>query len=212
MSLPETIAVRFTEEEAGYLSVRPVLRQTFRLGELADMVVRVTGKNPERLGQILRAGSLTYNGFRYWWPGFSASPEELRELLLPFPDDDPARLFRFEEATAVLLESGGGASRQTVELPRAQASARRLLWRRSPWQCLAQAARDFPPVYEHYSYAQRADFYRRAIPYDQARTLLAQLFGASRRGLRARLSAAGVPAALVFVCPRGNRPTANARS
>ncbi len=202
MSLPETIAVRFTEEEAGYISVRPVLRQNFRLGELADMIVRVTGKHPERVAQILRAGSVTYNGFRYWWPGFSASPGELRELLLPFPENDPSRLFRFEEAAGVILESGGGPSRSRIELPRAQASARRLFWRRSPWQLLAAAARDFPPAYEQYSYAHRADLFRRTLSFEEGNRLLAALFDAAPRSLRALLRSAPPPSALLFLCPR----------
>src|SRR6266403_1714423 len=54
MPLPETIAIRFTEDDAGYVTVRPVVRQTFRLAELADMVVSVTGKNAVRLQQIFR--------------------------------------------------------------------------------------------------------------------------------------------------------------
>lgn len=202
MSLPETIAVRFTEEEAGYLSVRPVLRQTFRIGELADMVVRVTGKNPERVGQILRAGSVTYNGFRYWWQGFSASPADLRELLVPFPENDPSRVFHFEEASAVILESGGGVSRNRFEIPRAQASARRLFWRRSPWQLLAQAARDFPPAYEQYSYPHRADLFRRTLSFEEGNRLLAALFDAAPRSLRAVLRSAAPPSALLFICPR----------
>jgi hypothetical protein len=200
--LPETISVRFTEEEAGYLSVRPVLRQTFRLAELADMIVRVTGKNPERLGQILHAGSVAYNGFRYWWEGFSATPEELHKLLAVFPDDDPSRAFRFEEVTGVILESGGGAARQSIEIPRAQASARRLLRRRSPWQCLAESAREFTPAYERYSYAHRADLFHRALSFEEGSRLLAALFAAAPRSLRAVLRNASPPCALRFLCPR----------
>ena len=66
MPLPETIPVRYTEEEAGYVSVRPLVKQTFRLHELADMVVSVTGKNPGRVQQVFRAGTLVYHSFRYW--------------------------------------------------------------------------------------------------------------------------------------------------
>ena len=53
MALPETIAVKYTEEEAEYLSMRPVVRQTFRAAELVDMIVRVSGKDSERVQQIL---------------------------------------------------------------------------------------------------------------------------------------------------------------
>jgi len=72
MPLPETIAMRFTEEDAGYVTVRPVVKQTFRLAELTDMVVSVTGKNASRVQQIFRAGTVVYNGYRYWWNGFAS--------------------------------------------------------------------------------------------------------------------------------------------
>ena len=201
MSLPETIPVRFTEEEAGYLSVRPVVRQTFRLAELADMVVSVTGKDAARVEQIFRAGSVLYKGYHYWWKGFSAAPGEVAALLAPFPDADPSRAFRFEEVTAVLLEKGGGPARTTIEITRAEASARRFLRRRSAWECLRDTLRDSPPAYEQYSYARRADLYRKPLPYDEARRLRAELLAAAPRALRARLGAA-VASALTFVCPR----------
>ncbi len=41
MPLPQQIPVRYTEEDAGYVSVRPVVKQVFRLHELADMVVSI---------------------------------------------------------------------------------------------------------------------------------------------------------------------------
>ena len=202
MSLPETIPVRFTEEEAGYLSVRPVVRQTFRLAELADMVVSVTGKDAARVAQIFRAGAVLYNGYRYWWDGFSAAPGEMAALLAPFPDADPSRPFRWEEAAAVLLESGGGPARTATEITRAEASRRRLFRRRSAWDCLREALRDSPPVYEEYSYARRADLYRRSLDHAAARRLRAELLAAAPRALRARLAAAALPSALVFACPR----------
>jgi hypothetical protein len=59
--LPETIPVKYTEEEAEYLSMRPLVRQTFRLAELVDMVVSVTGKDPGRIQQILRSGTVVYH-------------------------------------------------------------------------------------------------------------------------------------------------------
>ncbi len=77
MALPETIAVRFTEEDAGYVTVRPVVKQSFRLAELADMVVSVTGKNAPRVQQIFRTGTVVYNGYRYWWDGFPSNENEI---------------------------------------------------------------------------------------------------------------------------------------
>jgi hypothetical protein len=202
MSLPETIPVRFTEEEAGYLSVRPVVRQTFRLSELADMVISVTGKDALRVEQIFRAGAVLYNGYRYWWDGFSAAPGEVAALLAPFPDADPSRPFRWEEAAAIILESGGGPARTAIEVTREEASRRRLFQRRSAWDCLCDALRDSPPVYQEYSYARRADLYRKSLAHDAARRLRAELLAAAPRALRARLAAAALPSALVFACPR----------
>jgi len=94
--------MRFTEEDAGYVTVRPVVKQTFRLAELTDMVVRVTGKNASRVQQIFRAGTVVYNGYRYWWDGFASKEDEVTGLLALFPDDDPARVFNPAEVTASL--------------------------------------------------------------------------------------------------------------
>ena len=81
MALPQEIPVRYTEEEAGYVSFRPVVRQTFRVHELLDMVLSVTGKQPERIRQILRSGTVVFHFYRYWWEGFEAGEAELQALL-----------------------------------------------------------------------------------------------------------------------------------
>jgi hypothetical protein len=49
MPLPDQIPLRYTEEDAGFVSVRPVIRQIFQLHELVDMVVSVAGKDPARV-------------------------------------------------------------------------------------------------------------------------------------------------------------------
>ncbi len=212
MSLPETIPVRFTEEEAGYVSIRPVVRQIFRLADLTDMVVSITGKDAARVEQLFRAGSVVYNGYRYWWQGFSAGRGELEALLAPFPESDPSRPFRFEEVTAVWLESGGGAARSALEINRREASSHRLFLRRSPWDCLRDAARESSPAYEQYSYARRADLFRLALPYEAATRLRGALLEAAPRRLRLRFGQALVPSALVFLCPRADRTPYNPRS
>jgi len=91
--LPETIPVRYTEEEADNFSIRPVKRRRFRLRELVDMVLRVTGKDLPRVQQILRSGTLVYHFYRYWWQGFETGAAELSALLAEFPGDDPAARF-----------------------------------------------------------------------------------------------------------------------
>src|SRR5574340_442013 len=118
MALPEQIQVRYTEDDAGYVSVRPVVKQVFRMTELADMVVSVAGKDAARVQQIFLNGTLIYNGYRYWWEALTADLNEVQALLAPFPDDDPSRSFEAAKATAVLLEMGGGTQRNIVEIGR----------------------------------------------------------------------------------------------
>jgi hypothetical protein len=204
MPLPETIAMRFTEEDAGYVTVRPVVKQTFRLAELTDMVVSVTGKNASRVQQIFRAGTVVYNGYRYWWDGFASKEDEVRGLLALFPDDDPARVFNPAEVTAVSLEIGGGTQRSLVGIARREASAKKLFHQRNPWEILLKAAQDSTPRYEKYSHAERADVYRVHLSFEIAASLLKQVLNASPRVLRKKLSALQPPAALLFFIPRTN--------
>ena len=194
--------MRFTEEDAGYVTVRPVVKQTFRLAELTDMVVRVTGKNNSRVQQIFRAGTVVYNGYRYWWDGFASKEDEVTGLLALFPDDDPARVFNPAEVTAVSLEIGGGAQRSLVGIARREASAKKLFHQRNPWEILLKAAQDSTPRYEKYSHAERADVYRVHLPFEMAASLLKQVLDASPRVLRKKLSALQPPAALLFFIPR----------
>jgi len=202
MPLPETIAMRFTEEDAGYVTVRPVVKQTFRLAELADMVLSVTGKNASRVQEIFHSGTVVYNGYRYWWDGFASNENEITGLLALFPDDDPARLFNSAEVTAISLESGGGTQRSLVGIARREASAKKLFRKRSPWEILLKAAQDSTPRYERYSYAERADVYRVHFSFEIAASLLKQMLDASPRSLRKKLSALQPPAAILLLIPR----------
>lgn len=212
MPLPDSIVVRYTEDEAGYVSIRPVVRQAFRLAELVDMVVIVSGKDAARVAQIFRAGTIVYNGYRYWWEGFSGEPREVEALLAGFPSDDPSRAFRAAETTGVVLDSGGGAHRSFAELKREEAFARRFFHRQSAWDVLLEAARGTPPAYEQYSYARRADVYRRSLSAEEATRLLAALFEAAPRGLRARLANLALPSALLYICPRAKAESRDRRS
>ncbi len=203
MPLPETVSVRYTEEEAGYVTIRPLVQQTFRIHELADMVLRVTGKDVARVRQILRAGTVVYNTYRYWWTGFDVGDQELAGLLSTFPEDDPSRPFRASDCTAVLLEYGGGVTQAHIEITRAEASAKPFWRRRSFWETLA------PPemaalalAYASYSHARGGDLYRRALTVEESQSLLRQAVRLAPRHLRARLERLPAPLRLVYVCPR----------
>lgn len=202
MALPEQIQVRYTEDDAGYVSVRPVVKQVFRMTELADMVVSVAGKDAARVQQIFLNGTLIYNGYRYWWEALTADLNEVQALLAPFPDDDPSRSFEAAKATAVLLEMGGGTQRNIVEIGRQDASARKLFQQRSSWDVLQRYATTHAARYEKYSHARRADLFRISLPYEDARKLLAEMLEAAPRGRRHRWTNLHPPAAITFVCPR----------
>ena len=202
MALPETIPVRYTEEEAEYLSVRPVVRQTFRLQELIDMVLGVTGKDLARIQQILRAGTVVFHFYRYWWQGFEADAGELGVLLARFPDADPRRVFRPEECAAVLLESGGQPPRHSVELGQKAASRKPLLRSRSLWECLLALGLAQAPSYQGYSYERRADLYQLALSPQQVAALLRDAARLAPRELRPGLRRLPETTRIVFICPR----------
>jgi hypothetical protein len=202
MPLPQQINVRYAEDDAGYVSMRPVVKQTFLLSELVDMVVSVVGKDPARIQQILHTGTVLYNGFRYWWDTLAADLLEIEALLLPFPEDDPSRPFDPSQVTAVLLETGGGAQRNTVEITAEEAAEKKLFAKSSPWDVLVSFAASVTPRYEKYSHARRADLFRLVLPYEHALGLLDTMIEAAPRGLRRRWSTLRPPAALTFLVPR----------
>jgi len=202
MPLPQQIPVRYAEDDAGYVSMRPVVKQSFHLSELADMVVSVVGKDPVRVLKIFRTGTVLYSGYRYWWDSLTADLSEIEELLLPFPEDDPSRPFAPSQSIAVLFEIGGGTQRNVVEITAKEAAEKKLFARNSPWDVLLHFAATTPPRYEKYSHARRADLYRLTLPYDVAQQLLGTLLEAAPRSLRHRWSTLRPPAALTFICPR----------
>jgi len=202
VGLPESISVQYTEESAGYLAMTPVVKQTFRLGELVDMAVSVAGKDAAQVEHVLRAGAATYKGYHYKWEGFAASAAELGELLAAFPDEDPSRAFEPAAASAAILESGGGTETMLVEIPRGAASARRLFGRRSPWDVLLAFAEEFAPRYEKYDYGRRGDRFRIALHYDDARRLLREILAAAPGKLRSGWRRLNPPSAVMYVLKR----------
>lgn len=208
MPLPETIAIRFTEEDAGYVTVRPVVRQTFRIAELTDMVLTVTGKNVARVQQIFRAGTVVYNGYRYWWDSFAPEASEITALLAPYPEDDPSLPFRASGVSTVFLEIGGGSQRSLIEIARAEASPQRWFQKRRPWEILLSATEKTAPRYEKYSHAQRADLYRLNLPLETAQGLLLETRAAAPRALQKKLAGVQAPSALLFFIPRTPLPGA----
>jgi hypothetical protein len=201
MTLPDVIPVRYTEEEAGYVSFRPVVRQSFRPDQLLDMVLSVTGKDPARITQILRSGTVVFHFYRYWWTGFDIDRSELAALLARFPDPDPSRQFHSSQCTIVAIESGATPPRPTVETQTPAISGRRLFRRRSFWDALLAEANAV--AYQGYSFAYHADLYRLELT-PESRGRLAAAVSFAPRAIQKELQAIGQAARVVFVCPRAS--------
>jgi hypothetical protein len=202
MPLPETIPVRYTDEEAGYVTVRPIVRQTFKLEELLDMLLSVAGKNLARVRQLLRTGTVVYHFYRYSWTGFEADESELAAALAQFPDAEPSRPFSPENCTVALFESGGVNPRHLMELSRSEGSKRRLFRGRSFWDQLLEIASSEKVRYERYSYGRRADIY--CLDLDGENTELICEAGKhfAPRTLQATIQVVTKSASILFVCPR----------
>jgi hypothetical protein len=200
--LPETIPVRFTEEEAEYVSIRPVRRQIFKLRELVDMVLCVTGRDLLRVQQILRTGTVVFHFYRYWWQGFETDAAELSAVLAEFPTDDPSRAFSASECTIVVLESAT-KGRQPLDVKKSDADHKSLFASRSLWDYLLSLAS--PPQeikYGGYSFARRADLYRVELSAEQAASLRRNAAKFASRALRGAVETMGEVARIAFVCPR----------
>jgi len=200
--LPETIPVRYTEEEAGYVTVRPLVRQTFRLDELLDMILSVAGKDAARVRQLLHSGTVVYHFYRYSWAGIDADETELAAALAKFPDEDPSRPFDAEQCTNALFESGGQSPRRLLDLARARASKRRIFRGQSFWSRLLEIAVEEKPAYQKYSYSRRADLYRLDLDGENVFLMEQAAEHLAPRNLRGELSVLQRAACILFVCPR----------
>ena len=202
MPLPETIPVRYTEEEAGYVTVRPLVRQTFRLDELLDMILSVAGKDVTRIGQLLHSGTVVYHFYRYSWTGFDANEPELAAALAQFPDAEPSRPFDAGQCTNVVFESGGSNPRHLLDLDRAKASKRRIFHGQSFWARLLEIAAEEKPAYQKYSYGRRADLYRLDLDGENVFLIEQAVERLAPGNLRGELSMLQGAACILFVCPR----------
>jgi hypothetical protein len=203
--LPETIPVRYTEEEAGYVTVRPLVRQTFRLDELLDMILSVAGKDAARIRQLLHSGTVVYHFYRYSWAGFEASETELSAALARFPDADPSRLFPPGQCTLAIIESGGISPRPLMELDRAAGSKRRIFCGQSFWERLLEIAAENGPSYQKYSYGRRADLYRLDLDAENISRIAEAGNRLATGKLRSALHVLPGAASILFVCPRPSR-------
>jgi hypothetical protein len=202
MPLPAQIPVKYSEDDAQFISIRPLVRQTFRPTELIDMIVSVTGKDPHRVQQILRSGTIVFNSYRYWWDAIDAATAELATLLSAYPEPDPSRPFRQENCSEVILESAGTPPRHTLRLHRTNASRKRLFRTRSLWDVLLDLTREQAPAYREYSYAHHADVYALPLAPAAIARLNEQAAQYTPRALAAQLAILTNVSLAKFLCPR----------
>jgi hypothetical protein len=202
MPLSGSIAVKYSEDDAQFVSIRPLVRQTFRPSELIDMIVSVTGKDSARVQQILRSGTIVFNSYRYWWDAIDADSAEISEILSRYPDAQPSRPFRPEDCSEVILESPGSPPRHALRLRRQDASRKRFLRRLSLWDALMDIARQHAPAYREYSYAHRADLYSMPLDSIAIANLTRQAAQYAPRQLATQLGILPNMSQVTLLCPR----------
>ncbi len=204
MPLPETISVRYTEEEAGYITVRPLVRQMFRMDELLDMILSVAGKDALRVHQLLQSGTVVYHFFRYTWAGFDADEAALAAALAKFPDAEPSRPFAPGLCSNAIFDSAGTPPRHLLDMDRDMASKRRIFRRQSFWDGLLEIACEENLSYEKYSYGRRADLYRLDLDAEITSRIAEVADRLATGKLRAALRVMPLAASLLLVCPRSS--------
>lgn len=160
MALPESIIVKISTEAAGAITLTPVVAREMTILELVDEIVSVTAKDAPRLDSILRRGSFVSGGSRFRWTPLAPEASDIEALLAAFPDPEPSRPFERQRCVRAVICGDGW--RTPIER---DAGARRRIWkRRSFWDELMSAAAGAALEYAGYSYRERADVYRMAVP------------------------------------------------
>lgn len=154
MSLPETIRVRITSENAESIGLSPVVVQEMALAELVRQMLGVTGKDSGRVREILARGSLVAGASRLRWEGLEALESDVAALFTRYPDPDPT--LPFDAARCVMAVFHSRSRQLTIE--RSAGEKRRLLRRSSFWDAFMKLA--VTPSYQSFSYRENADVYR----------------------------------------------------
>lgn len=154
LSLPGSIRVRIFSEAVESVGITPVVSQMMFIRELAGTILAVTGKNPERVREILARGSFVSGGSRFQWEKLAPELAEAEAVLATFPDPDPSRTFSPDTCSAAVLH---GLKRQLL-IEKGAGSRKRLFRRESFWDRLMKIATPLAH-YKTYSYKDEADVF-----------------------------------------------------
>ncbi len=156
MSLPPTVRVKLSSEAAEGISITRVVVQDLPLRELVEHMLGITGKDADRVHELLLRGTLVSGASRFRWTGWDADLAAIREMLVTYPGDDPARRFEPKRCVRAVLRG----SRQPIAVPREAGARKPILRKASFWDLLMETAAASEIRYSHYSYKDRADCYR----------------------------------------------------
>lgn len=81
MALPGRLPVKLSTEAAGWIALTPVVVQEMSIAELVEVIVKVTGRDAERIRAILKRGSFTGGATRFRWEPVVAEASEVEALL-----------------------------------------------------------------------------------------------------------------------------------
>jgi hypothetical protein len=165
MPAPATIRVKLSTEEAGDISITPVVVQEIPLLELIERMLPITGKDVAHVRELLLRGTLVCGASRFRWTGWDADPADVEALFAHFPDPDPSRPFAREMCVHAVFHSANFR----LEVTREAGARRRWFQRESFWDVLLAVAADVR--YHDYSYGRRADHYRLLLTSDAAARL-----------------------------------------
>ena len=154
--------IKISSEEAGSIALTPVVVRDMPVRELVELMLGVTGKDPRRIGELLKRGTFVSGASRFRWIGMEM---DVTGLLTSFPNPDPSRQFEPGNCDRAILR--GGAKR--IELPRDAAQKKRFFQSGCFWDLLLAALPS--PQYLDYSFKERADIYRAPVGTEAAKTL-----------------------------------------
>lgn len=154
--------VKISSEEAASIAITPVVVRDMPVRELVELMLGVTGKDPGRIGELLKRGSFVSGASRFRWTGVEM---DVSELLASFPDPDPTRPFDASKCVRAILRAGHAR----IDLTREAGQKKRMFQSGTFWDLLL--ATIHAPHYLDYSFKYSADVYRAPVTMGAARAL-----------------------------------------
>lgn len=151
--LPQQITVKISSEEAGAISLTPVVSQEMKPEELVKLALGANGKDVQRVKETLWRGTISVGATRYRWTPIEVDASEIEEMFRLFPNPEPSRAFAADRCREIHLV--GPSTRLT--LMREDTARRRWFRRRSLWDEVLAVAESL--TYVTYSYKEGADIF-----------------------------------------------------